>query len=76
MGKNRRSGKFIGGGAVLGTVIGAVAGGPAGAAIGAGAGAGAGAGLQAVTRGKAVRIPAETILSFKLEEPVDIILAQ
>jgi len=76
MGKNRRSGKFIGGGAVLGTVIGAVAGGPAGAAIGAGAGAGAGAGLQAVTRGKAVRIPAETILSFKVEEPVDIILAQ
>jgi hypothetical protein len=76
MGKNRRSAKFIGGGALLGTVIGAVAGGPAGAAIGAGAGAGAGAGLQAVTRGKAVRIPAETILSFKLEEPVDITLAQ
>jgi hypothetical protein len=76
IGKNRRTGKFIGGGALLGTVIGAVAGGPAGAAIGAGAGAGAGAGLQAVTRGKAVRIPAETILSFKLEEPVDITLAQ
>ncbi len=76
MGKNRRSAKFIGGGALLGTVIGAVAGGPEGAAIGAGAGAGAGAGLQAVTRGKAVRIPAETILSFRLEEPVDITLAQ
>ncbi len=76
IGKNRRSAKFIGGGALLGTVIGAVAGGPAGAAIGAGAGAGAGAGLQAVTRGKAVRIPSETILSFRLEEPVDIILAQ
>jgi hypothetical protein len=76
MGKNRRSAKFIGGGAVLGTIIGAVAGGGVGAAIGAGAGAGAGAGLQAVTRGKAVRIPAETILSFKLEEPVEIRLAQ
>jgi hypothetical protein len=72
MGKNRRSAKFIGGGAVLGTIIGAVAGGGAGAAIGAGAGAGAGAGLQAVTRGKAVRIPAESVLSFKLEAPVDI----
>jgi hypothetical protein len=76
IGKNKRSGKFIGGGAILGTVIGAIAGGPKGAAIGAGAGAGAGAGLQAVTRGKAVRIPAETILSFKLEAPVDITLAQ
>jgi hypothetical protein len=76
MGKNRRSAKFIGGGALLGTVIGAVAGGPEGAAIGAGAGAGAGAGLQAITRGKAVRIPAETILSFRLEAPVDITLAQ
>lgn len=76
IGKNRRSGKFIGGGALLGTVIGAIAGGPKGAAIGAGAGAGAGAGLQAVTRGKAVSIPAETILSFRLEAPVDITLAQ
>jgi hypothetical protein len=76
MGKNRRSAKFIGGGALLGTVIGAVAGGPKGAMIGAGAGAGAGAGLQAVTRGKAVSIPPETILSFRLEEPVDIALAQ
>jgi hypothetical protein len=75
MGKNKRSGKFIGGGAILGTVIGAIAGGPKGAAIGAGAGAGAGAGLQAITRGKAVRIPAETILSFKLEAPIDITLA-
>jgi hypothetical protein len=75
-GKNRRSAKFIGGGALLGTVIGAVAGGPKGVAIGAGAGAGAGAGLQAVTRGKAVSIPAETILSFRLEAPVEIALAQ
>ena len=59
-----------GGGALLGTVIGAVAGrDPAGAAIGAGAGAGAGAAFQAVTRGKAVRIPAETILSFNWKHP-------
>jgi hypothetical protein len=74
MGKNRRSAKFMGGGAILGTVIGAVAGGGVGAAIGAASGTAAGAGLQAVTRGKAVRIPAETILSFRLEEPVDILL--
>lgn len=76
IGANRRSAKFIGGGAVLGTIVGAVAGGGAGAAIGAASGGAAGAGLQAVTRGKAVRIPAETVLSFKLEESVDIRLGQ
>lgn len=76
LGKNRRSAKFIGGGAVLGTVVGAVAGGGVGAAIGAASGSAAGAGLQAVTRGKAVRIPAETVLSFRLEQPVDILLGQ
>jgi hypothetical protein len=76
LGKNRRSAKFIGGGAILGTVIGAVAGGGAGAAIGAASGGAAGAGLQAVTRGKAVSIPSETVLSFRLEQPVDILLGQ
>ena len=76
IGKNKRSAKFIGGGAILGTVIGAVAGGGAGAAIGAGAGAAGGAGLQAATRGKAVSIPSESVLSFKLEEPAEIHLAQ
>ncbi len=72
LGKNRRSAKFIGGGAVLGTVIGAVAGGGAGAAIGAAAGGGAGFAAQTLTRGKAVRIPAESILSFSLEAATEI----
>ncbi len=76
LGKNKRSGEFVGGGAVLGTIIGAVAGGGKGAAIGAGAGAGAGLGAQAVTRGKAIAIPSETVLSFQLEDPVSIRLAQ
>ena len=76
LGKNKRSGEFVGGGAVLGTIIGAVAGGGKGAAIGAAAGAGAGVGAQAVTRGKAISIPSETVLSFQLEDPVSIRLAQ
>ena len=76
VGKNKRTLKFIGGGAALGTIIGAVAGGGAGAAIGAGAGGAAGAGLQAATRGKAVSIPSESILNFKLEEAAEIHLAQ
>ena len=47
VGANERTGKFVGGGAILGTLLGAIAGGGKGAAIGALAGAGAGAGAAA-----------------------------
>jgi hypothetical protein len=70
IGTNRRTGEFIGGGALLGTIIGAIAGGGKGAAIGAAAGAGAGAGGQVLTRGRTVRIPAESVLTFRLELPL------
>jgi hypothetical protein len=72
VGTNKRTGVFAGGGAALGGIIGAIAGGGKGAAIGALSGAGAGTATQAVTRGKAIRIPSETLLSFKLEAPVRI----
>jgi hypothetical protein len=75
VGKNRRTAEFTGGGAVIGSIIGAIAGGGRGAAIGAAAGAGAGAGTQIVTRGKSIRIPAETILTFKLETPLRVAAA-
>ncbi len=70
LGKNKRTGEYVGGGAVLGTLIGAIAGGGKGAAIGAIAGAGAGAGAQVLTRGKAVKVPAETTLRFRLDQPL------
>ena len=57
----------MGGGAVLGTVLGAIAGGGRGAAIGAASGAAAGAGTQVLTRGRRVDVPAESILSFRLD---------
>jgi len=72
VGKNRRTAEFTGGGAAIGAIIGAIAGGGKGAAIGAASGAGAGAGTQIVTKGAAIRIPAETILTFKLEAPLQI----
>jgi len=72
VGTNKRTGVFAGGGAALGGIIGAIAGGGKGAAIGALSGAGAGTATQALTRGKAVRIAPETVLSFKLEAPVRI----
>ncbi|MEP6714909.1 MAG: hypothetical protein ABJC09_05005 [Terriglobia bacterium] len=56
----------IGGGAALGAIIGALAGGGAGAAIGAGAGAVAGTGAAAATGGRALDIPSETVLRFRL----------
>lgn len=70
VGANKRTGKYVGGGAVLGTIIGAIAGGGTGAAIGAAAGAGAGAVGQTVTKGSNVRLPAESIISFRLERPM------
>jgi hypothetical protein len=70
IGKNRRTGYFTGGGAAVGAIIGAIAGGGRGAAIGAASGAGAGAGAQIVTKGAAIRIPAETILTFRLDAPL------
>ena len=70
IGANKRTAEMTGGGALLGTVLGAVLGGGKGAAIGAIAGAGAGATAQVVTRGKQVKVPAETVLQFKLDQPV------
>ena len=72
LGKNKRTGEFVGGGALVGTIIGAIAGHGKGAAIGAGSGAAAGVGADLITRGGAVRIPAETVLTFKLDKSLRI----
>ena len=72
VGKNRRTGKYVGGGALAGTIIGAIAGGGKGAAIGAIAGAGAGAAGETITRGGAVRIPSETLVTFRLDRSLRI----
>jgi hypothetical protein len=70
IGKNRRTAEMVGGGAVLGTLLGAIAGGGKGAAIGAAAGAAAGGTAQVLTKGKQVKVPAETILRFQLDRPI------
>jgi hypothetical protein len=62
--------KKVGGGAALGAIIGAIAGGGKGAAIGAGVGAGAGTTVQVLTHGEQVRVPSETLLEFRLEQPL------
>jgi hypothetical protein len=65
-GANRRTAEFLGGGSALGALLGGVFGGGKGAGIGALAGAGSGFATQVFTRGKEVRIPAESVLRFRL----------
>ena len=72
VGANERTGKFVGGGAILGGIIGAIAGGGKGAAIGAGAGAVAGAADETATRGREVKVPSETLLTFQLNQPLTV----
>ena len=68
LGKNKRTGEYVGGGALAGTVIGAIAGGGKGALIGALAGGAAGAGAQVLTKGHDVKVPAESQLTFRLNQ--------
>jgi hypothetical protein len=75
-GRGSDSAKKVGGGAVFGAIIGAIAGGGKGAAIGAGVGSAAGAGVQVFTRGKQVKVPSETLLEFRLEQPATVAATQ
>ncbi len=76
LGVNKRTGEYTGGGAALGAIIGAIAGQGKGAAIGAASGAGAGALTQILTKGDSIRVPVETVLTFKLEKPLRVVAAR
>jgi hypothetical protein len=71
-GRGKNTAMKTGGGAALGAIIGALAGGGKGAAIGAASGGGLGAGVNAVTKGEQVKIPAETLINFKLQSPISV----
>ncbi|HEX4066472.1 MAG TPA: hypothetical protein VHZ09_10660 [Acidobacteriaceae bacterium] len=71
-GKGKRTGIFAGGGGALGAIIGGVAGGGKGALIGGLAGAGAGTAGSAMTGNREILLPAETLLTFRLEHSVHI----
>jgi hypothetical protein len=68
--RSNRTAATVGGTAALGAIIGAIAGGGTGAAVGAASGAAVGTGVQVMTRGQVLRIPAETILEFRLQAPL------
>jgi len=71
-GKGKRTAAMIGGGGAAGALIGGLAGGGKGAAIGAAVGAGAGTGGAGLTGNREIVLPAETPLTFKLLDPVEI----
>jgi hypothetical protein len=71
-GRGKRTAIGAGAGAAAGAVIGALAGGGKGAAIGAGAGAGAGTAGAALTGNRDIDLPAETNVTFKLTQPLEI----
>jgi hypothetical protein len=75
VGNGKRTAEFAGGGAALGAAIGALAHRGKGALIGAAVGAGAGvAGSATTQKGHDIVLPSQTAVSFKLAQPVAIIL--
>jgi hypothetical protein len=68
----KRNWAWIGGGAGGGALIGALAGGGKGALIGGPIGAGAGTTVALLTGKKDIHLRPETLLTFKLSEPVTI----
>ena len=67
-GKGRRSAAFIGGGAGMGMLIGGVATGGVGLLVGGLAGGGAGALGAAFTGNRDLSIPAESVVTFRLQD--------
>jgi hypothetical protein len=69
-GRGKNTAEKVGGGAAVGAILGGILGGGKGAAIGAAAGGGVGAGANTVTRGQQVQIASETVVRFRLSDPI------
>ena len=69
-GEGGNTAKKVIGGAGLGALIGGLAGGGKGAGIGALVGVGAGTAVAASKKGEQLQIPSESLLEFRLEQPV------
>jgi hypothetical protein len=71
-GKGKRTAIGAGGGAALGGIVGGLLGGGKGAAVGLLAGGGAGTAGAAFTGNKEIVLPAESAISFKLSQPLEV----
>lgn len=74
-GEGGNTAKKVIGGAGLGALIGGIAGGGKGAGIGAAAGAAGGTAVAASKKGQQLQIPSETLLEFRLQQPVSLPVA-
>jgi hypothetical protein len=74
-GEGGKTAKKVVGGAGLGALIGGIAGGGKGAGIGAAAGAATGTAVAASKKGQQLQIPSESLLEFRLEQPVSLPVA-
>ncbi len=71
-GQGSSTAKKVGGMAAAGAIIGTIAAGGRGAAIGAAAGGATGGAVQVMTKGAQVKVPSETLLEFRLQQPVTV----
>jgi hypothetical protein len=71
-GKGKRTAAMVGGGGAGGLLIGGLAGGGKGALIGGLIGAGAGTAGSAFTGNREITLPAETPVTFRLQQPISI----
>jgi hypothetical protein len=70
--QKKKDAAIIGGGTAIGTALGAITGGKKGAAIGAIAGGGGSTGYVLATKGQQLKYPSETLMTFKLAEPLTV----
>jgi hypothetical protein len=75
-GEGKNTAKKVVGGAGLGALIGGIAGGGAGAGIGALVGVAGGTAIAASKKGEQLSIPSESLLEFRLAQPVRLPLGQ
>jgi hypothetical protein len=71
-GRGKNTAEKVGAGAAVGAILGGILGGGEGAAVGAAAGGGVGAGANTVTRGQQVQIASETVVRFRLLDPINV----
>src|SRR5438270_13590220 len=70
--RGKNTSEKVGGRAAVRAILGGIFGGGKGAAIGATAGAGAGAGANTITKGQKVELRPETLVSFRLQNPISV----
>ena len=71
-GEGGNTAKKVVGGAGLGALVGGIAGGGKGAGIGAAAGAAGGTAVAASKKGQQLQNPSESLLEFRLQQPVSL----